>query len=312
LRLLITGSSGQIGTNLALRCLADGMEVRGIDRRANTWSGEIPSILTNLAAPSSRPGMLGGLEIEPPDMVVHFAAHAKVHQLVLQPDLALENISATHSVLEYCRHWGVPLVYSSSREIYGNIHRHITAEADADFLHAESPYSASKIACEAMVHAYARCYHLRYLVFRFSNVYGRYDNDLERMERVVPLFISRIERDLAVTVFGPEKILDFTHVDDCVEGVRAGIARLAAGEVVNETINLAFGAGSSLIQLAHFIGAALGKPPSILIAPSQTGEVTHYVANHEKARSLLGYQPRIPLADGIIRTVADREARKSV
>ncbi|MFL5282066.1 MAG: hypothetical protein ACJ8AW_14035 [Rhodopila sp.] len=90
----------------------------------------------------------------------------------------------------------------------------------------------------------------------------------------------------------------------------SGLARLAAGEVVNETINLAFGAGNSLIQLAHLIGEALGNQPRILVKHSQVGEVVRYVANLDKARSLLGYAPRFSLADGIARSVAERESRK--
>ena len=76
----------------------------------------------------------------------------------------------------------LPLVFSSTREVYGDIHRFEGyGEATADFAFTESPYSASKIASEALIYAYARCYGLKYLVFRFSNVYGRYDNDMQRM-----------------------------------------------------------------------------------------------------------------------------------
>ena len=64
------------------------------------------------------------------------------------------------------------------------------------------PYSASKIASEALIYSYARCYGLRYLVFRFSNVYGRYDNDLSRMVRVIPLFTHRLIRKQPITVYG--------------------------------------------------------------------------------------------------------------
>ena len=76
------------------------------------------------------------------------------------------------------------------------------AEEAADFAYTERPYSASKIASEAFIYSYARCYGLRYLVFRFSNVYGRFDNDLHRMERVLPLWIHQLSRGEAITVFG--------------------------------------------------------------------------------------------------------------
>ena len=134
---------------------------------------------------------------------MHLAAHAKVHQLVRQPHRALENTIMTFNVLEYARGLNVPLVHSSTREVYGDVHRFEEyAEEAADFAFTESPYSASKIASEAFIYSYARCYDVRYLVFRFSNVYGRYDNDLWRMERVLPLWMHQLSRGETITVFG--------------------------------------------------------------------------------------------------------------
>ena len=76
------------------------------------------------------------------DVVVHMAAHAKVHQLVRQPHRALENAMMTFNVLEYCRQLELPLVFSSTREVYGDVHRFEEyGEAAADFAYTESPYS---------------------------------------------------------------------------------------------------------------------------------------------------------------------------
>src|SRR5262249_46935712 len=160
-----------------------------------------------------------------------------------------------------------------SREVYGDVHRFTTEEGSADFAYAESTYSASKIAGEAFVYSYARCYGLRYLVFRFSNVYGRFDNDLARMVRVIPLFIHKLARREPITVFGgEEKTLDFTHVDDCVDGIITGVEALAGGRVSNETINLAYGQGNTLVRCAQLIGEALGVEPEITQAPPLIGE----------------------------------------
>src|ERR1700689_1519457 len=189
MRILITGSSGQIGTNLALRLIADGHEVFGVDKRQNTWTRGFDTLLQDLAGHyPAFPGGIGGVEYPEVDLVVHLAAHAKVHELVRQPHRALENAIMTFNVLEYCRELELPLVFSSTREVYGDVHRFEEyGESTADFAYTESPYSASKIASEAFVYSYAKCYGLRYLVFRFSNVYGRYDSDLGRMEGVLPL-----------------------------------------------------------------------------------------------------------------------------
>lgn len=300
MRILITGSSGMIGTNLALTLHSQGHFVFGVDWRLNPWTEEFPYLLQDLGAPrgvdtSAWPRGL--------DLVVHLAAHAKVHELVEEPTRALENISIAFNVLEFCRREGLPLIFSSSREVYGDIHRYITEEAQADFAFTESTYSASKIAAEALIYSYARCYGLKYLVFRFSNVYGRYDSDLARMERVVPLFIKRISQGQGITIYGREKTLDFTYIDDCIGGIAAGIERLLRGAVANQTINLGYGQGNSLVRLAEFIGEAVGKKPQMVFAPSRLGEVTHYVADISKAGQLLGYVPKVPLAEGVRRAV---------
>ena len=295
MRVLITGSSGQIGTNVGLALLERGDTVLGIDKRANTWTDRLETHRLDLVG--ARTEDLRRMPI--PDIVLHFAANAKVHELVEHPERAMDNVKMLFLVLDHCRQHRVPLIFASSREVYGDIHRHVTDEAAADFVVAESPYSASKIAGEAFIYSYARCYDLPYLVFRFSNVYGRYDNDLERMERVVPLFVDRIARDAPIVVYGREKVLDFTYVDDCARGVLGGIDALLGEQVRDETINLASGRGSTLVDVVNLISLALQKEPNVRYEPTRPGEVTHYVADLARARDLLGYEARTPLSEGL-------------
>lgn len=304
MRILITGSSGQIGTNLGLTLQNRGDEVFGIDKRPNTWTTKIETLVQDLSQPYNHfENGIGHVEYPQPDVVVHLAAHAKVHELVEQPDRALENITMTYNVLEYCRHNNIPMILSSSREVYGDIQRYLTDESQADFAFTESPYSASKISNEALVYSYAQCYGLKYWVFRFSNVYGRYDNDLNRMERVIPLFIERIKQDKTITIYGENKVLDFTYVDDCVDGVIKGIDLLVSRKNGNQTINLAYGQGNSLVTMATYIGEVLGSEPKMILKPSRVGEVTHYVADISKANKVLGYKPQISLRDGIEKAI---------
>lgn len=294
MRVLITGSSGQIGTNLGLKLLDRGDNVVGIDRRPNPWTDRLETCRLDLL--SATPDDLPDGKF---DVVVHLAAHAKVFELVEYPSRALENVTMCFTVLDFARRHKLPLIFGSSREVYGDIHRHVTEEAEADFVVAESPYSASKIAGEAFIYSYAECYGLPYLVFRFSNVYGRYDNDIERLERVLPLFASRIARDQPITVYGKEKVFDFTYVDDCIEGVSKGIDALVSGRVKNQTINVAYGQGSTLLDAVNIISLALGKKPKVTFEPARPGEVMRYVADISKARQLLGYNPETPLTAGI-------------
>ncbi|MCL2641235.1 MAG: NAD-dependent epimerase/dehydratase family protein [Phycisphaerales bacterium] len=315
MNILITGSSGQIGTNLALALQARGTpppRILGIDKRQNSWTDQIPTLILDMTQPPTQQSLAPALQFKP-DIIVHLAAWAKVHQLVKEPDKAFENVAMTHWALELARHakdgGGVPIIFGSSREVYGDVRRHVTEESQADHVIAESPYSASKIAAEAFFSSYAKCYGLKTLIFRFSNVYGRYDNDLARMERVIPLFVQKISAGEPITVFGKDKMLDFTYIDDCVSGVIAGIDALSPGTAVpeltlsSETINLAYGQGQTLYDLVTLIELATNKKAIATYLPSQTGEVTRYVADITKARQLLGYNPQTPLTRGILNYV---------
>jgi UDP-glucose 4-epimerase len=302
MKVLITGSSGMIGTNLGLTLLASNVQVAGIDRRPNPWTNRIPTTLLDLSAPDALAQFSW-----PADIVVRLAANAKVHATVLEPRLAHENIASGIAALEFARKHRTALILGSSREVYGNIKHDRTGETAVFVDQSASPYSASKLAVEALGHAYRRCYQLPVAILRFSNVYGRYDNDLDRLERVVPLFIQQIAASSPVVVFGPEKCLDFTYIDDCVGGIVKAIEAMLSGRLTESVINLASGRGSSLLELITIIGEALGKEPQIVREASRVGEVVHYVASLEVANRVLGYQPEVFLAEGIRRSLSWRK-----
>lgn len=305
MKILITGSSGQVGTNLALALLNRGHSIIGIDKRKNSWTGQIPTIERDLAG-AGMPGLPEILAFDPtfdrPDLVVSLAANAKVHELVKDPRRAHENATITFNVLEFCRQHSLPIVFSSSREVYGRPEPPVS-EDTTDVFHILSPYAAYKMADEMLIYAYANCYNLKYMVFRLSNVYGRYDNDLERMTRVVHVFIDQMSRGEPITIFDRSKIIDFTYIDDCISGIMLGIEKLMAGQVVNQTFNLSSGSPATLQQLADTIAANLGVTPQIIDKPIQPGEIRFYIADLSKARKLLGFEPKVPFEEGIRRAI---------
>lgn len=305
MKILVTGSSGQVGTNLCLALIEKGVSVLGIDKRWNTWTDQFPTIQQDL---SQRMLTMEELSMADsafgrPDLVVHLAANAKVHELVVDPSRAHENATVTFNVLEFCRKHQLPIVFSSSREVYGRPEPPSVSEDTTDVFHILSPYAAYKMADEMLIYAYAHCYGLKYLIFRLSNVYGRYDSDLARMTRVIHVFIDQIRRGEPITIFDRNKIIDFTYIDDCIHGLMLGIEKLTSGEVVNETFNISSGSPASLLKLAETIGANLGVTPQIIDKPIQPGEIKYYVADLSKAKELLDYQPQMPFEEGIKRTV---------
>ncbi|MCB0162887.1 MAG: NAD-dependent epimerase/dehydratase family protein [Anaerolineae bacterium] len=306
MKILVTGSSGQVGTNLSLALMKKGVSVLGIDRRPNSWTDQIPFLKRDLAAegmPTSP--MLNAVipGFDRPDLVVSLAANAKVHELVLDPKRAHENTTTTFNVLEFCRMQQVPVVFSSSREVYGRPEPPSVSEDKADVYHILSPYAAYKMADEMLIYSYAHCYNLKYLIFRLSNVYGRYDSDLQRMTRVIHIFIDQMRRGEPITIYDRHKLIDFTYIDDCVNGFMLGIEKLLNNEVVNETFNLSSGSPATLIQLAETIAANLNVTPEIIDKPIRPGEINFYVADLTKAKKLLGYNPKMTFEDGIKRSI---------
>ncbi len=316
MRVLITGSSGQIGTNLGIALVKAGHDVIGLDVRPNSWTNGFATVLADLTT-HSEPGIgvISGVKVGTVDAIVHLAAHAKVHALVERPRGAFENHAMVTNALEFARMNSVPIILASSREVYGNLARreNPVGETEADFRSSPSPYAAMKLAGEALASSYFRCYGLPYAVIRFSNVYGRFDDDLSRLERAIWVFNDRIRAGKPVTVFGAEKTLDFTYIDDAIDGLARCLHRLVAGdpEVRASTFNLAHGTGHSLLGIVSLIAMTRNLPPDVRVEPSRPGEVTWYVADITRARDALGYLPQTPVTTGVPRAIREAMSRGS-
>ena len=205
---------------------------------------------------------------------------------------------STFNVLEFARQKGIrKVLFASSRECYGNLPARRFKEELARIENCESPYTASKIAGEALFESYSRCYDMSHIIFRFSNVYGMYDDS----ERIVPLFIRKLRANEPITVFGADKCLDFTHVDDTVEGIIAAILKFDVAK--NQTFNLAFGQGTHLTDLAKSLKRLLKSKSEVSLGEPRIGEVVRYVADITKAKTVLGYDPKISFRDGIQKSV---------
>ena len=306
MKILVTGSSGQVGTNLCLALMKKGVDTLGIDRRQNTWTNKIPFVLRDLAAEGMpSPEALAAVKrgFNKPDLVVHLAANAKVHELVEEPRRAHENATSSFNVLEFCRINQLPIILSSSREVYGQSGPPSVSEENINAYEIRSPYAAYKLADEMLIYSYAHCYGLKYLIFRLSNVYGRYDSDLERMTRVIHIFIDQMSQDEPVTIFDPTKMIDFTYIDDCVAGFLLGIEKLLSGEVVNQTFNLSSASPITLAYLAEAIAKNMDTTPEVINKPIRPGEISFYIADLTKAKTLLGFEPQVPFDKGIKRAI---------
>ena len=294
-KVLVTGSSGMIGTALCETLLQRGYEVTGVDLRRNKWSEGVDcaTVICDLRNSSFFEKLRKDF-----DIVVHLAANARVFHTAVTPQLAKDNFDISFNVLEFCRLNNIKrFVFGSSREVYGNSDKVYSREDEVDLRNCESPYTATKIGGEALVSAYHYCYGIEFIVLRFSNVYGKYDDS----DRLIPLIIERMRKGEDIIIFGREKLLDFTYISDCVKGIMKSIEKF--NSVQGNIFNIATGEGITLLDLAEKMLNKAGATGKLLIQEKRTGEVMQFIADISKARELLHYEPEIFIDDGIVRTL---------
>ncbi|MGC9046709.1 MAG: NAD-dependent epimerase/dehydratase family protein [Minisyncoccia bacterium] len=295
-KILITGSSGTIGTRLSEKLLDLKYDVIGVDWKKNKWLKEIDKRTIHIDLRNKK--LVFEKLPKDVDLIIHLAANARVYELVKNPELAKDNMIITFNILEYARVHNIKnIIFASSREVYGNTQKIKHKEEDARIENCESPYSASKLLGEALIHSYHKCFGINYVIVRFSNVYGMYDES----DRVIPLFIRKALENESLIVFGKEKVLDFTYIDDVVEGVIKIIQKF--GKIKNNTFNIATGKGPKIFGLAKLIKEFLHSKSKIIIKNNRKGEVVKYIADISKAKKLLNYQPRIDIINGTKRSI---------
>jgi UDP-glucose 4-epimerase len=153
------------------------------------------------------------------------------------------------------------------------------------------------VAGEALTHAYGKVYGMEFIIVRFSNVYGMYDES----DRVIPLWIRQTLQGADLVVYGKDKLLDFTYIDDATDGIIRMIERFDTAK--GKTINVAYGEAVSLLSLAGRIRESLGSSNRVRVEESRPGEVWRFQADISKARELLGYQPKVGIEEGLKRSL---------
>lgn len=295
MKILLTGSSGTIGTALFEK-LSLFHQVIGVDIKQNAWNQRLNDNTVNIDLRDAE-----NLSCLPPDLdlVIHFAANARVYELVEKPDLAMDNLAMTFNILEYMRQNNIKnIIFASSRETYGNIMQdRAIGEEMVRLDNCESPYAATKMAAEALIHAYNKAYDIDFIILRFSNVYGRYDDS----DRVIPVWIRELLRSRDITVYGLNKSLDFTYIDDTIDGIVKVIDNFE--RVSGNTLNIACGQEVALLWVAEKLAELLGADSNIRVTESRRGEVWKFEADISKARKLLDYEPKVHIEEGLKKTV---------
>jgi nucleoside-diphosphate-sugar epimerase len=288
-RILITGSSGLIGTALTSALLAKGAHVVQFDLKARGRArGDIRDRDSLQKVVASVDG------------IVHLAAVSRVIWGERAPDLCCAtNIDGLRNLLELAAKSNrVPwVIVASSREVYGQPDL-LPATEDCP-LRPINVYGRTKVRGELLVEEACRA-GIRASIIRLSNVFG---STADHANRVVPAFARAATLGKVLRVDGFDSTFDFTHIDDVTHGITALVNLLSSGESPPPPIQFVSGKPTTLGELAN-LAIQLGQSGStIKVTPSRDFDVARFYGDPTRAKTLLGWQPLVGLEEGIARLV---------
>ncbi|MDY0002925.1 MAG: GDP-mannose 4,6-dehydratase [Polyangia bacterium] len=315
MRILVTGAAGFIGSWVVDRLLAGGHEVVGLDnfdpfydrrlKERNLTGARDHEAFTFFEGDLLDRGLVRRLLEDPPcQAVIHLAALAGVRPSIERPmDYERVNVLGTMTLLEAARAvHGMRLVLASSSSVYG-VRSRVPFEETDPCDEPASPYAATKRCTEILAYNYHHLYGMPIRMLRYFTVYG----PRQRPEMAIALFARRIASGEPITLFGDgSSARDYTYVDDIVSGTIATLEHCADGY---EIFNIGGTRTTSLVRLVELLEGALGRKAVLRHLPDQPGDVPITCASVEKLRRAVGYDPRVPIEEGIERYVAYLETK---
>jgi UDP-glucose 4-epimerase len=296
-RVIVTGGSGFIGSNLVDRLVEDGHIVVVID---NESSDAHEVFYHNNYASYWDYSISKYNDIEPLfkdiDYVFHLAAESRIQPAIENPRLAVEtNVIGTCNVLQAARENNVKRVmYSSTSSAYG-LNNPIPNKENMpkDCL---NPYSVSKTAGEELCQMYTKLFDLETVIFRYFNVYGERQPTKGQYAPVIGLFHKQHSEKKPMTVVGDGlQRRDYTHVSDVVN-VNVLAAFSNNSDIFGEVFNIGTGTNHSVLDLTKLIG---GDNVVITHIPERPGESKETLSDSSKAYKYLKWSPKVKLENWI-------------
>ena len=291
-RVLVTGSSGHLGTHFCRALTHLGFSVRPFDLRG---TGAASGDVRDLAAVSRAVQGVAG--------IIHLAAVSRVDDAERDPDLChAVNVLGTAHVVQAARlqspsPW---VLFVSSREVLG----HVPSTMPATELSLPAPlntYARSKHDGEQLVQG-ARREGLRACIVRLSNVFG---SPLDRPERVIPTFVRQAIAGQPLVVRGPRRAFDFVHVDDVSAALAQVADALHRGRQMPEILHVVSGESWPLGELAAQVVATARSPSAIVADTAEGHEIEGFHGSHDLATRILGWRPQVSLVAGLRHLVTD-------
>jgi UDP-glucose 4-epimerase len=300
MRVLITGSCGFIGSHLSETLLGKDYEVIGIDSFIPNYDRKIKErnltgIISNKDFSFYERSLIDrswdeGLDF---DIVVHLAALPGVRQSwgAIFSDYVENNILATQRLLEVLKQrGGARLIHISSSSVYGDRDESpLTEDLSPEPV---SPYAITKAAAERLVILYSKQFGVDYVILRLFTVYG----PRQRPDMAIYKFVENINKGEKVEIYSRDSMYrDFTFVDDIIDGITFALE----SSITDEIINLGSGRQESVEEVVEKISDILGCDVKVEKGDRAPGDVRKTLAGIDKAKNLLGYNPRVGIKEGI-------------
>lgn len=310
MRVLVTGAAGFIGSHLCRRLVAEAHEVVGFD---DLSAGDVANLAdvpeVRLVEADLRDEAAVADAARGCGAILHHAARKSVPRSVREPEVFVDvNVRGTLNVLLAAREGPATAVFASSSSVYGDQDVFPLRE-DAE-PRPRSPYAATKLAGEALFRSWWHSYRVPTVTLRYFNVYGPGQDPASEYAAVIPRFATACLNGGTPVVYGDgEQGRDFTFIDDVVDANLLAIAapERAFGHVLNA------GAGrapTTINELLALVAEHAGVSPEPIHEPPREGDIRRSEADVSLARELIGYRPKVPIDEGIRRTVEWFAARR--
>jgi nucleoside-diphosphate-sugar epimerase len=309
MRFLVTGGAGFIGSHLVERLLAEKHDVTVVDDFSTGRRENLKPFLDRirLIEGSITDAEICRRAVDGAEFVLHEAALGSVPRSVLDPITTNDvNANGTLNLLLASKEAGVKrFVYAGSSSAYGDTKELPKHEGMSP--RPRSPYAVAKLAGEQYCAAFFTTYGLETVTLRYFNVFGARQDPTSQYAAVIPKFITAALCKQRPTIYGDgEQTRDFTYISNVVDAnLRACVA---PASVAGQAFNVGAGAQTTLNQLWREIKRLTRATVDPIYESARAGDVRDSLASLERARSVLGWTPSVPFADGLALTVKSYEA----